>query len=94
MGLVRNPNKYEIPTNQNPNNYEIPTEAVHNPNNHNNPCRSKSQQVIIPTGTKSQQVRNPNRYKIPTKTHKLRQKLTFYILVANINFLLSQFNLI
>ncbi len=36
---------------------------------------------------------NPNT-KIPTKTHKLRQKLTFYILVANINFLLSQFNLI
>jgi hypothetical protein len=55
----------------------------------------------IPTSTKSQRKRfiipagqNPNRYKIPTKTHKLRQKLTFYILVANINFLLSQFNLI
>jgi hypothetical protein len=28
-------------------------DLVHNPNNHN-PCSSKSQQVITPTGTKSQ----------------------------------------
>jgi hypothetical protein len=77
--------------------------AVHNPNNHN-PCRLKSQHQN-PNKLLSQQVQNPNkyeiptsynpnRYEIPTKIHKLRQKLTFHILVININFLSSQFSLI